>query len=62
MKYLRGKIRLRNSLGEGEEEVKDDFWYRTLGEKVIRLKEADWEFHLGHVALQVSVKHPTRDV
>lgn len=62
MKYLREKIRFGNSLGEGEEEVKDDFWYRTLRKKVIRLKEADWEFHSGHVALQVSVKYPTRDV
>lgn len=41
MKYLREKIRFGNSLGEGEEEVKDDFWYRTLRKKVIRLKEAD---------------------
>lgn len=36
--------------------------YRILGEKVIRLKEADREFHSGHVALEASVKYPTRDV
>ena len=36
--------------------------YRTLREKMVRLREAGREFHLGHIALEVPVKYPSKEV